>query len=324
MNTQALAKVSLRVHEAGSSGGCPTARCGVADALLDPTVVTGAVLFGLVCLVGFAYVADARSRCREERRRVTDERDAFAEFADRVAELSPSDVAGNADAAPGGTPAGDAAGRPGSAIGLRGEPAGNGGRDPDLDAVVEAYRETVVAVPHFETEYDETVAESLAEELGYDAAVATVSGDALSPGLQAALIARSRRARARRDRLVEAVDEELDALDAAESTLSELDRERRRLLEHLDDAPRHVSFDAVVDVWQRLSALEGRCDEAVERRQDRLRNPPMETGDGPPFYEYLYDSLSETTHPVLRGFTRLVDDLRSDRRGVERRLAASD
>lgn len=325
MGTHAVAKVSFRVQETDPTpGGCSTVRCELSEVLLDPAVITTAFLLTLACFVAFAYVNEARSCCREERRRVTDERDAFEEFADRVAGLSPTDATGQQRAEAGGHPPTGAPTNAGSAVGVKSGRRVDSGRDPDLERVVSAYRETVTAVPHYEEEYDDTLAESLAEELGYDTAVATVTGKTLSPGLQSALVARSRQSRATRDELLDAIDEELAALDTAETTLSSIDRERRNLLEHVEDVPRRAEFDAGVDVWRRLSDLERRCDDAVEDRQTRIRDPPMETGDGPPFYEYLYDSLVGTTYPVLAQFTELADQLRTDRRRIVNQLVALD
>lgn len=325
MGTYTVAEISFRVQETDpTQGGCSTFGCELSEVVLDPTVVTGALLFALACFVAFTYIDEARSCCREERRRVTDERDAFEEFADRVAGLSPTETTGLNRANGAGRPNDNSPANSGSVVGVRGGKPVDSGRDPDLDRVVAAYRETVTAVPHYGEEYDETVAESLAEELGYDMAVATVSGNTLSPELQSALLARSRQARATRDQLIDAIDEELNALDTAESTLATIDRERRSLLDHFEGVPRQASFDAAVDVWHRLSDLERRCDDAVEDRQARIRDPPMDTDDGPPFYEYLYDSLAETTYPVLRQFTQLATQLEVDRRRIESRLVAAD
>lgn len=323
MGTYTVAKVSFRVQETDPTrAGCSAFRCELSEALLDPAVVTAAFFIALGCFAAFAYVNEARSYCREERRRVADERDAFEEFADRVAGLSPTDATGPQNAGNGGRSTDGAPANAGGAIRMQTGRSADGSLDPDLERVVDAYRETVTAVPHYEEEYDDTVAESLAEELGYDTAVATVSGKALSSGLQSALVTRSRRARVNRVELIDAIDEELAALDGAETRLSTIDRERRNLLDHLEGVSREVTFDAAIDVWNRLSQLEERCDDAVESRQDQLRGPPMETGDGPPLYEYLYNSLLETSYPVLAQFTQLADQLRVDRRRVERRLLA--
>ncbi|MFB6235325.1 MAG: hypothetical protein ABEH81_15555 [Halopenitus sp.] len=323
MGTYTVAKVSFKIQETDpTQGGCSTLRCGLSEVLLDPAVVTAAFFIALGCFAAFAYVNEARSYCREERRRVADERDAFEEFAERVAGLSPTDATGG-EAASGGDPStdGDPA-NAGPVVGMRTGRSVDSGWDPDLERVVDAYRETVTAVPHYEEEYDDTVAESLAEELGYDTAVATVSGKTLSPGLQSALVTRSQQARANRAELLDAIDEELDALDDAETTLSAIDRERRNLRDHLAGVSQEVPFDAAVDIWNRLSALEERCDDAVKSRQDELRDPPMETGDGPPLYEYLYSSLPETDYPVLAQFTQLAEQLQTDRRRIERRFVA--
>lgn len=95
MGSYTVAKVSFRIQETDPTRtGCSSLRCEFSEVLLDPAVVTAAFLVALGCFVAFAYVNEARSCCREERRRVADERDAFAEFADRVAGLSPTNATG--------------------------------------------------------------------------------------------------------------------------------------------------------------------------------------------------------------------------------------
>lgn len=318
MANYAVAEVSFRVQGTDpTASGCSTVGCELSGVLLDPTVVTGAILLAISCFVAFTYIKEARSCCREERRRVADERDAFGEFAKRISRLTPTDTAGTGSASARTRPDDAAPTTGGPVVGAHSGFNVRDDRDPGLDQVVDAYRETVTAVPHFEEEYDETVSESLAEELGHDTAVVTVSGTTLSSGLQSALLARSRQARESRAELLDAIDEEMDALDAAESRLSAIDRQRQMLLEHLEETPTRASYDAAVDIWHRLSELEDRCESAVEDRQAQVRNPPMDSDDSAPFYEYLYSSLAETTHPVLAQFSELADQIRADRRRVE-------
>lgn len=293
---------------------CTSVSCELSGLLADPRVITGIVFVGIVALLAFAYIRDAKECCREERRRVVDERDAFKEFASRVASLE----ATPADAA--------ATGLGGPVVGVQ---RGSGFASPGdvrLARVVDAYENTVMSLPHYRKEYDETVTESLAAELGPDATTTLRSGGTLSPGLQSALVTRSRHAADSRSTLVDAIDEELEALEDAEETLSGIDCSRRRLNEHLEGLPGETRLDAEIDVWQRLQHLERRCDEAAAARQDHVHDPPMSVSfdaidDTPTFYEYVYGPLSETTYPVLRELSELADRIRSDRDRLTGRIA---
>ena len=293
---------------------CTSLSCEVSAAATDPAVVGAVALVGIVALLAFAYIRDARECCREERRRVIDERDAFEEFADRVEGFDPTPM--------------DAATAPidGPVVGVQRGGGFAAPGDVRLRRVVDAYTETVVSLPHYTEEYDETIAESLAAELGPDTTATVLSGGTLSPELQSTIVARSRQASTSRESLVDAIDDELGAIDAAEARLTELDRSRRRLDEHLDGIPDDRATGARIDVWERLESLETACEETAENRQQEIRNPPMsiDSGSGgpsPSFYEYLYAPLDDVTHPVLAEIAELADRIRADRDRLAKRIA---
>lgn len=68
---------------------CRDVACEISGVVSNTHVATGVVFVGLAVLVGLAYIENANKTCRHEQRRVLDERDAFAEFADRIDSLDP-------------------------------------------------------------------------------------------------------------------------------------------------------------------------------------------------------------------------------------------
>ena len=79
---------------------------------------------------------------------------------------------------------------------------------PDrLDAVRGAYRETVMSVPHFEADYDESYTENVTEEFGPELATALVTGDRFDPFCRRTLLEAVGEGSTRRE-------PHLDALDA--------------------------------------------------------------------------------------------------------------
>ncbi|SMO63834.1 DUF7260 family protein [Halorubrum cibi] len=298
---------------------CTSLSCELSAAAAEPGVVTTVAVAGLLALVTFAYVRDAETACRRERRRVTDEHDAFEEFADRIAALDPSPTETTEPTKP-------SAAATSQLIGTHRAGSGRAVGDLRLRRVLDTYRDTVMSLPHYTEEYDESVAESLAAELGPDTTVSLASNGTLSPALQSAFVDRSRRAAAARRSLADAIDVELDALDDAGATLSGVDRRRSRLNQHLDGIPHGRRVDASIDVWERLGDLESECNAVAIDRQSTLRDPPMspervagdvETG----FYEYLYAPMDGPDHPVLASIATVVDRLREDRDRVARRIA---
>ena len=293
---------------------CTALSCEVGTAMTDPTVVVAAVVVGLASFLAFAYVRDAVDAGQGERRRVLAERDAFEEFADRVDALDPAPT--------GSTPGGF----DGSMVAIRTADGAGGDGDVRLRRVLAAYRDTVMSVPHYREEYDETIPESLAAELGPDTAAALASNGTLSAAAQSALVSRGRRAAEARSSLADAIGEELDALRAFESDLSGVDRRRRRLLEHLDGVS-GSGADAAIDVWERLEDLERECDEIAAERQESLADPPMTPGPAVDvegdraFYDYLYAPTDGPRHPALAQVSELAERIRADRDHVASRLA---
>ncbi|SDF33378.1 hypothetical protein SAMN04488067_103232 [Halorubrum xinjiangense] len=316
----------FQIPDQGVTGaGCSDVWCELGAAATEPGVVTALALVGLLALLTFAYVRDAESACRRERRRVLDERDAFESFADRVAQIDTVSVA--TDTTPTGVPAGALRGI-GSPGGGQGPGGGPGGNNVTLRRVMAAYHDTVLSLPHYRAEYEETAAESLAAELGPDTATALASDGGLSEGAKSALVDRSRRAATARDRLADAIDEEIGDLSDREATLSSIDRRRRRLLGHLDGIRPGRETDAAIDVWNRLTELERECDELAAERQRSLDDPPLTHEMGPdgdrerPFYGYLYGPTDGPRYPLLAQIAEVADEIRADRERVGSRIAA--
>ncbi|WP_418286253.1 DUF7260 family protein [Halorubrum sp. DTA46] len=287
---------------------CASLSCTLGEVVTEPGAVTAVVIAGLVAIVAFAYVRDAKETARRERRRVLDERDAFEEFAARVADLDPAPAELTTTAFDG------------SAVGVKraDRVAGSGrGGDVRLRRVLAAYRDTVMSLPHYRAEYDETIPESLAAELGPDAATSLASNGTLSTGAQSALTERSRHAATARSDLAEAIGAEIDALTDAEAELACVDRRRRRLIEHLDGVE-HDRTGAAIDVWERLDDLEGECEELAAERQRALDDPPMtpDLGSGQDddraFYSYLYGGGDGPRFPVLAQVSELAERVRAD------------
>ena len=299
---------------------CTTLSCDLAAVLTEPGVVTALVVAGVIAFVALAYVRDAKADARDERRRVLDERAAFEEFADRVSGLDPAPASSTASSFDGPTAA---------VRTVSGVDAGNGTDDVRLRRVLAAYRDTVMSLPHYGEEYDETIPKSLAAELGPDTATALASNGTLSSGAQSALVRRSRQAADARSSLAEAIDAEIDALSGYESDLSRVDRRRRRLLEHLDGVQGDRT-GAAIDVWRRLGELESECDRAAVERQRALDDPPMtadapgEEADGRSFHEYLYGPSEGPLYPVLAQTAEIAGRIRTDRDRVASRIAGGE
>lgn len=299
----ALFRVASRKPDAVD---CGSLTCEIGGVVTGSKVVMSILFVGLVTLVALTYVQNASRTCQREQRRVLDERDAFVEFADRVESLEPVSAESSAAFASGSSP------------GLNRTIGFGNTADVTLRRVLSIYRDTVMSVPHYEADYDETVAESISTELGSDTAISLATNGTLSQPAQHALVEHSREAAEARDSLADAIETEIDALSDIDTELTAIDRRRRQLVEHLTEVNIN-KIGAAIDIWKQLDDLEAETQTVATERQQSLQEPPMRMdpaisdGDEMTFYDYLYGNTEGPRHPVLTQITDLISSIRKDR-----------
>jgi len=240
---------------------------------------------------------DARESLRVERRRLVDEREAFESFRRRVRGIA----AGSETTAP--TP-----------HRLRARPTGR-----RLVAVRDSYRETVMAVPHYETEYNDTYERSLAAEFGPEIATVLTRGTSLHERYRSVLLTKTDEAIRQRGSLLEAVERESTSVsNAADRLLPTLDEIEETSATDLADEP----FGTLDAYRARLGVLGERCAEVSTRRQrhrdDGERALALDE-TLPDVQTYLYQDLP-VTYPVLSAVARLLVRISGVRRDIEREM----
>jgi hypothetical protein len=249
-------------------------------------------LLTLGLVATFRHIAEARSLVAEERDRTAAERDAFADFERRVSgiEASPSVPTG------------------GSTVAMT-----TGPPDRQLQHVRDAYRETVMSVPHYGTEYDEPIQANMTAELGEEVTAAVFDGRGFNRQLKSGLLSQCGEARRRRQELLTALDREERRLTGATEEL--------RGIESAFDArttppPAELGFAELSDRWDRLGDVEAQCRAVIEERAEDRRGTVDERTA---FREYVYRSLP-TEYPVVSDAVRLLDRIGERRREALRAL----
>ena len=268
----------------------------------------------------------AQEMLRVERRRTVDEREAFEAFRARVQRVSTEATDGDTTRLR-SDGSGGVAGDAGGVDGFRG-PAGVGrlsGVDDrfvagsPLVATRDAYVETVMSVPHYEAEYDDTYESSLAAEFGPDLAVALTREPTLSDRSKSALLSKTDDAIAEREGLIDAVDSEVESIDRAADRLCSIREEITTLSETTLDELRFGTLDAY---RVRTLTLEEGCDSVAARRQREIAGigRSLQLNDAvPDLATYLYHDLP-VTYPVLATVGAVGDRLEELRRSIERAL----
>ncbi|CCQ36961.1 uncharacterized protein Nmlp_2810 [Natronomonas moolapensis 8.8.11] len=246
-------------------------------------------------------LAAAASELRCERRRIADELEALEAFADRVRSI-PTERHTPQDR----QPVGVATEAPSTATGLR--------------QVREAYESTLMSVPHYVEEYDDTYVESLAEEFSPDIASALTDGAAFNGRCKRTLLSAVETSRSARDSLVDVVDRERQSVLDAKSELEELAAECADLDATEFGGMRFGTLDAY---RSRLRVMEENCEALSARRQDaifdqrRIQRLPAEVPD---VTVYFYQDL-DADYPVMSVVAELLDTIAAQRRRVEREMS---
>ena len=244
-----------------------------------------------------------------DRRRTTDEYDAFATFTDRIANLDVATV----------DPSTGDFQQPSTQMLVPSPHAST--TAASLEEVCDIYRETVMAVDHYADVYDDTLEESLAQEFGPEVATTLITSDQLTPQLRDRLVACSQQARESRHSLLQGLKTEHSALTTADEKLTHLGSD-------LDGIVGTRSFDNLTDrelvgVDECLRSRRQECEQLLTDRQATLseqRVPSTHRIDHE-FSEYLYGSLS-VTYPIVLDTTSLIDTLLTAHKDVERALTS--
>ncbi|KOX95686.1 hypothetical protein EXE48_08865 [Halorubrum sp. ASP1] len=267
----------------------------------------------------------ARAALRVERRRTVDEREALRAFRGRVSSVPTED--GNATAA--GPAAMDPTRGAGGAIGgAAGSPDGAGGAaspGSGLVAVRDAYRATVMSVPHYETEYDDTYERSVAAEFGPEIAYALTRTDSFHEAYKRSLLSAIETAVQEREAFLDALESEIESVERAGSRLDPVRSEVAAIDDELGDgdaAAAAAGFGALDACRTRIEALVEDCDRIAARRQRVLADHErrLAIGDDIDFATYCYQDL-DASYPILAAVGTLGDRLERLRDRIERAMA---
>lgn len=181
-----------------------------------------------------------------------------------------------------------------------------------------AYRETVMSVPHYEEDYNHSLDDDLAEEFSQELASALATTDSLTPPVHQTLLTGCQRAIESRTTLLSAFDREADDLQQMRDTLETVNSS---LIEMNQRPLTAWSTDEIISTYKRLSEFQTQCDDLAAERQAELRSQriPGPSHTDEELNEYLYESLS-VTYPVLADLAKLSSYLHMARQRLEQAL----
>ena len=233
--------------------------------------------------------SDLSAAVRAERRRCAGERDSFEAFRSALADVETVRPAEGAAATGSATPA---------AVHTVG--ATGGATNDGVQRVCEAYRRTVMSVPHYDREYGEPLAENLEQEFGADVATAMANASVLTDNLRDAVDDAAAASRTERAEFVDLLDRERSSLETIASRLDET-ADRLDALDPRERPPADEGFDELRERYEAVRDLRERLDELAAERQRTLAAHRRTLSDGvPSVTEFLYPDADER-FPVLAG-----------------------
>lgn len=276
--------------------------CSMGEPVSNLFLIIGTILVLLVFVTTVLHLKKAGATVQEERSRTAEESDALSEFIRRVESVEPSHPHSNPMMIGGPTTP------PTESASVTGQPQ-------SIEKIQRAYEDTMMAVPHYDEEYGESLYVNMAAEFGSDIATAVTEGSEFTPPLKSAIVEKSRESYKQREQLLSGLDTEASELRSAESSA-------QSITHSLDDFPASdpssLSYDELQRWWHRLNDLERSCTENLKDRQLHIHSREVTSNaqiGNTTFNEYLYGSLA-VVYPVLVSFAELNNQIRKAKRIV--------
>lgn len=251
-------------------------------------------------LIVVGYLRDAQSAVETECERLRMERDAFHDFAEEVQQMAASPTSSGSN----------------PALVMKLNVDGN-----QLESVKNCYRETVMAVPHYDEEFGESLRKNLAEEFDQDIATAVMDGQHFSPQLKYQLVKHARLAALQRDKLLDDVLEERNSLTDAYTKLRKTNDSLDRIAE---SRVALQSFSELITRDEELRSDIAHCEQLlIDRQQELHQQLKWAAWPNQLLQKHLYNQL-ETTFPLLDAALSQIRQLQNQRRVVLRELLRRD
>lgn len=236
----------------------------------DIAITSGLAIAG-GCVRNALYTAE------NERRSVAAEQKAFSEFASGVQSLSTAQQT------------------TGGGVIARISDAGAAGCQ--LKKVREQYRESVMSLPDYDSEYGETFEEHFAAEFGHEIASVVLNGQQLNKPVKHLLVQQARESGQHRQQLLDGLELEERSLHEARAHLEPIDA---FLIDVKPNRLRTMTIPELVEIDDEIRKWQTQSESLLRTRQREIQTVNRRVGSGTEnlLQEYLYQH-HKVTFPVL-------------------------
>ena len=182
---------------------------------------------------------------------------------------------------------------------------------PSVRDVIEPYyRETVMAVDHYDDVYGDSFETSISAEFGADVLLLISEAMSFSQVIKQRLLGAAQQCIDRRRVFIETLETESAMFKDAQSTIQTI---RNTVVEIDDEDLRDLSVTQLTSRQETLQSLTRKCEEWLQRRQEQIHVRRSERSSGERDYttlcSYLYEPL-DVDHPILATFVEVMEIIR--------------
>jgi len=161
-----------------------------------------------------------------------------------------------------------------------------------------AYKETVMSVPHYDEEYNDTYPLSIKEEFGSDVAVALTKSMNFTSITKSALLDSVKDAINEREKLRDVVETEKKSLTTSHNSLSDIAKDADDIskvkLNNLEFGALDAYRNQITVLFENLNHIATKRQNVIHNIRNKMRSSALDAN----IYGYFYQNLS-IRHPVL-------------------------
>ena len=188
------------------------------------------------------------------------------------------------------------------------------------ETLQELYHSTVMAVPHYEEDYDESFFENLSAEFGPELVLLIDKAECFDRRLKSIIETHIREAIDERENLAATLSAEKEAVERITAQLQKV-ATKIDSLQYSEHAP--DDFCSLESHWRQLEILESKCDTLAAERQETIRMLERKAGTQNhqiSLNQYLYQDLQHE-YPVLASIALIGQYKASIQAKVEKQIS---
>ena len=246
-------------------------------------------------------IESAKETVQIEQRRVTDEIEAYEQFATKLTTMSKTS--------------------PSHATSGAFDSTTEAGLIPETSSIKNLFEETVMSVPHYEEDYDESFTEHIAAEFTPEIALLLNETDWLTEQHTSVLDSYIHTAITERKDLAQTLEVEYDSVDHLGS---QVHKRSQQVLEISHREFNCMDFGALEAHWRRLETITTKCDSIAADRLELIDSPTRAVGRSNSdisLNSYLYEDLAYD-YPILATIGILGSCIYALQTQIERLMAS--